>query len=325
MFKILLGICLFFSFNLQAKEYYLKNYNCDDDHYIRYGFFFSESKKQPQKTLIIFLQGMKSFIEKHGETIDILNDSGYDVFSFDWRSQGGSSRYLEEDTQKIHIPSFDIWLDDLDNLLNLKEIKSYENIVFVGVSMGGHLLLRNLLERNSWMTLQVRGVIFLAPMIDLYTYNLPYSWTQLYIKYQVLKNPFDFAMGYKPYDFKEGYKDHELSTYDKNRAMTAFDISRLCPEFVTSGPTWYFMDKMLDSLETLHENQKQFNDIPSLWVIAKDDVIINNNRILEFMSNSSELRIYDDAKHNLFEEKDEVRERLFADIASFINKVMPSI
>ncbi|MDP1816523.1 MAG: hypothetical protein Q8K92_18865, partial [Leadbetterella sp.] len=69
----------------------------------------------------------------------------------------------------------------------------------------------------------------------------------------------------------------------------------------------------------------QFNDIPSLWVIAKDDVIINNSRILEFMSNYSELRIYDDAKHNLFEEQDEVRERLFVDIASFINKVMPSI
>ncbi|MDP1974761.1 MAG: hypothetical protein Q8K37_02190, partial [Alphaproteobacteria bacterium] len=80
MFKILLTFCFFFSFNLQAKEYYLKNYSCDDDHYIRYGFFFSELKKHPQKTLIIFLQGMKSFIEKHGETIDILNDSGYDVF-----------------------------------------------------------------------------------------------------------------------------------------------------------------------------------------------------------------------------------------------------
>lgn len=320
MVKILIVICLFFSFNIHAKDFYLKNYQCSDNHYIRYGFFFNQSKNNPQKTLIILLQGMKSFMEKYVEIIDAFNDYNYDVFSFDWRSQGGSSRYFEEDVQKIHVPSLDVWVDDLDHLLNLKRMKTYDNIIFVGISMGGHLLLRNLLERDSWKKVATKGVIFLAPMIDIYTFKLPYTWTKLYIKYQLLKNPLHFAMGFKPYDFETGYNDHALSTYDMNRAKIAFNLSNAFPEFVTSGPTWYCLDKIVDSLNMLHSNPKQLNEIPSLWFIVKDDIFIDNSRILDFMSNYSELKIYEDAKHNLFDETDDVRERLFWDMNHFIRK-----
>lgn len=333
MLKILIVALICFSFDLQAvsifesdnedNNFYLQNYQCKDGHQIRCGFFFSESENKPKKTLIIFLQGMGSFIEKDCETIYDFNVKGYDVFSFDWRSQGGSSRFLEDDSQKIHVPSFDLWLDDLDNLWELKEIRAYENIVFVGASMGGHLLLRNLLERDIWSNLNVRGVIFLTPMIDIYTFKLPYFLSHLYVKYKALKTPLEFVTGFKFYDFDDGYKEHVLSANDINRALIAFNISRAYPDYVTSGPTWYFLHKMLDSLETLHAQSKQFNDIPSLWITAKDDSILDNSRILDFIGNQSELKIYDCVTHNLFDEKNEIRERLFHDMNRFIRNVTP--
>ena len=66
---------------------------------------------------VVILQGRASFIEKYSEVIVELNQLGFDVISFDWRGQGGSSRLLPH-PQKVYIDSFDDYLEDLEIVLN---------------------------------------------------------------------------------------------------------------------------------------------------------------------------------------------------------------
>ncbi len=59
---------------------------------IRYGIWSCQKEKKLGS--IILLSGRTEFMEKYTETIGILNQKGFDVYSFDWRGQGLSTRML---------------------------------------------------------------------------------------------------------------------------------------------------------------------------------------------------------------------------------------
>lgn len=78
---------------------------------IRYAVFRTEN--QTCKGTVLLLQGRNECIEKYAETAGDLVQRGFDVVAFDWRGQGGSSRFFS-DHRRGHIDSFDQYADDLD-------------------------------------------------------------------------------------------------------------------------------------------------------------------------------------------------------------------
>ena len=69
---------------------------------------WSPARCHPVGTVIL-LGGRKEFLEKYIETAGDLNRMGFDVYSFDWRGQGLSSRMLP-DTQKGYIGTYEDYL-----------------------------------------------------------------------------------------------------------------------------------------------------------------------------------------------------------------------
>ncbi|MDZ7823157.1 MAG: alpha/beta hydrolase [Ahrensia sp.] len=68
----------------------LGTFDTADGFKIRYAVFRADSKQTLGS--ILLLQGRNEAIEKYFETIGDLTRRGFDVATFDWRGQGGSTR-----------------------------------------------------------------------------------------------------------------------------------------------------------------------------------------------------------------------------------------
>jgi lysophospholipase len=132
---------------------------------IRLGHWLSRKSPSPLAT-IVFLQGRASYIEKFQETITDLTERGYEVWTFDWRGTGGSSRIIKTNSQKCHIDSYETYIQDLKYILHhFIKPKSTSPLILMGVSMGGHLALRYIEENPH----EVSGAFLISPMLNIPT------------------------------------------------------------------------------------------------------------------------------------------------------------
>ena len=116
---------------------------------------------QAQPVTVVLLQGRSSYAEKFEEFVQDMQNRGYDLWTFDWRGSGGSSRLIADNSQKVHIDSLsDRPLKDLDYILqNVIRPQTTKPIILFGVSLGGHLALRYLEKKSS----QVAGALVWPP------------------------------------------------------------------------------------------------------------------------------------------------------------------
>ena len=86
----------------------------DDGANIRYGHI---APKEDPRGVMVLLPGFKEPIEKYFEVIRDMTERGYAVWIMDWRGQGGSDHYLQDDPQKAHSEGFDAQVRDLDKFM----------------------------------------------------------------------------------------------------------------------------------------------------------------------------------------------------------------
>ena len=86
----------------------------DDGFSLRYCVFRTDVS--PCKGAVILLHGRNECIEKYGETCADLLARGFDVGTFDWRGQGGSTRFLR-DARRGYVDDFAQYEADLDHML----------------------------------------------------------------------------------------------------------------------------------------------------------------------------------------------------------------
>src|SRR3954471_14169843 len=104
---------------------------------------------------LIFAGGRGDFVEKYLEAFAYWHASGWNVTAFDWRGQGGSLG------AGFGFESFDPLVEDLAALLADWHGKTAGPHVAVAHSMGGHLLLRTMIERRPALD----AAVLVAPMI----------------------------------------------------------------------------------------------------------------------------------------------------------------
>src|SRR5690606_16416349 len=137
---------IFFSFS-RAQDPQFQYLKTPDGLTLRIAHWINSKPNLHSKT-ILFLEGRASFIEKHQETVQDFLSQGHDVWVFDWRGHGGSSRFLEN-PQKIHIERYETYLKDLHQIVHhVVKPKARFPLVFLGVSFGGHIALRYALDHG---------------------------------------------------------------------------------------------------------------------------------------------------------------------------------
>ena len=120
--------------------------------------------------IIIIASGQSEFIESYFELARDLNRSGFSVWIMDWKGQGGSSHPLNDDSRATN----DFTGDQRDLrrfILEIVNNTSGSPTILLAHSMGGHIALR-MLEKNS-DTVDI--AILTAPMITVETGSYPHS------------------------------------------------------------------------------------------------------------------------------------------------------
>jgi lysophospholipase len=274
-----------------------------DHQSLRYGIWYSPKEKQ--KGSILLLNGRTEFMEKYSETIDDLNHKGFNVYSFDWRGQGLSSRMLEN-RHKGFIYDYDVYLNDLV-LFVVKIVKpeSVHPLIIIAHSMGGHIALRFMHDHPDVADMAV----LTSPMIDIFESSLSRGFVK-FITRIAMKTGFNHSYTIGSGDYTdETFKGNDL-TSDPLRFEDAKKAIEKNPDLALGGATYGWLSATLKSIDIL--TQPGFASkitTPILMVIAGNDKIVSikaQKKICTVLPNCK-LKEIPGARHEIFKETDSVR------------------
>ncbi len=290
----------------------------DDRVYLRYARWAPTTNYV--RGTVVLVQGRSEYIEKYFETVSDLRRRGFWVATFDWRGQGGSSRDLEN-RNKGHIWDFGQYDADLHKFMTQVVFPDCPAPYYaLGHSMGGHNLIR-----NAGMGLcQFDRMVLSAPMLRMSreVIGLPHevvtvaatfaSWCGMGESY--VKNGSDQNLNLR------GFKGNKL-TRDKERFDRNRQILEAATKLSIGSPTYAWLLAALRSTSMVM--QPAFASgvkIPILMIGAGSDRIVSNFATREFaerMKNGSNV-IIPNARHEILQEVDTVRDQFWAGFDAFI-------
>jgi lysophospholipase len=286
-----------------------------DNQSLRYGIWYSPKEKQ--KGSILLLNGRREFMEKYSETIDELNQMGFNVYSFDWRGQGLSSRMLAN-RHKGFIDDYDVYLNDLD-LFVTKIVKpeSVHPLIIIAHSMGGHIALRFMHDHPEVAEMAV----LTSPMIDIFESSVSKGLVKLITKIAIKAGLSHFyTIGSGDYTDEE-FKDNNL-TSDPVRFTDSKNAIINNPDIAIGGATYGWLSATIKSIDILTQPGYLAKiTTPILMVIAGNDKIVSiqaQKKICTMLPNCKLTEI-SDSRHEIFKETDAVRSILWREFKRFIN------
>jgi len=261
---------------------------------------------------IIFSPGRTEFIEKYFETTTDLIQRGFNVLMVDPRGQGLSDRLLE-DRLKSYIPDFQIYADDLGFAAEEFAPLLPRPHIAMGHSMGGTIVLHSIL--SGVITPNV--VICSAPMLGLFDLETPLLRGMIILMSKLgldKRNlPFQRQRAGMPLPFQ----GNKLSS-DKDRYRAWANFFQSVPRLRVGQPTYGWIRSALASMAYVNRNAKNLK-IPGLMLGAGADPIVDPALVERFAKAAScEYTVVAGALHELFLERDSLRDEAFARIDRFL-------
>jgi len=271
---------------------------------------------------VLYLNGRTEFIEKTMEVYAILHRSGLDVWTFDWRGQGLSTRPLA-DPEKGHVTDYQLYLDDLHQLnseiTNLSKAPGRK--ILLAHSMGGHLGFRYLHDHPGLFD----SAVFSAPMIDIAVNRAPMRWLNAAIVrrgfgetyalttkrfrpiYHDPKNPEDNG---RLEDYQRLIDKFKALSSDAQKRMDIEGLIRENPALAVGGPTAAWLDATFRSINLISsQGYAEAIETPLLMVGGgRDRVVVTAKQedMTKRMPNGR-FHVIDKAAHELLVECDDVR------------------
>ncbi len=273
--------------------------------------------KNPRGTVLI-LGGRAEFIERYFETMNDLMRMGFAVATFDWRGQGLSQRLLK-DRNHGHIRSFADYDADIDAVYS-RVLVAHCPKPFYGLahSTGGHVLLRAL-RGKKWLE---RAVVT-APLLGLHFKPWPepvarcLAWGAKKFGMSTVTLPGVSKKPIQSLAFANNPLTSDRKRWDRDAATLMAH-----PELGTGAPTYGWLRAALDSIDELQKwPRSQGPSCPTMIVMAGQDRVVNNQGTRKFLAQApgfSSLTIAD-SRHEILNEKPEIRERFLAAFEAFVS------
>lgn len=272
---------------------------------------------------ILFMTGRGDFYEKYLEAFHDFHQQGWDVTSADWRGQGGSGR-CSPDPHIGHIEDFSIWVDDLAALFDDWRASCPPPHIVIGHSMGGHIVLRAMVENR----IMPDAAIFSAPMLALIGSGTPDWIAQSVIKFlcRIGKSQQRaWKVSEKP--LEPEVSRQRLLTHDAERYADEFFWFRERP-FVRLGPaSWRWVERAYASSHRLRNRVKlQAMKIPALFLATSADELVDHSmieRAVHILPNAEMTLFGEESAHEILREVDDVRNIALASCFEFLDRVAP--
>ncbi|WP_448663604.1 alpha/beta fold hydrolase [Sphingomonas sp. CJ20] len=264
---------------------------------------------------ILFQTGRGDIFEKYLETFAHWHAQGWSITAFDWRGQGGSGR-LTPAGDCGHIESFDDFIADLRAFYAQWHAQTPGPHVVMGHSMGGHLVLRGVVEG----AIAPDAVVLVAPMLG---FRSPFGslGERMARILGGLGNPARRAWkgNEKPYttDTRSSLLTHDAERYADEIWWQTHD-----PSILTGPPSWRWVIEAFRSMrETAANPRLKAVRVPVLMLVANADGLVDARAALRIAPDLPDARVVTfgpESAHEILREADPVRDRALAEIDGFL-------
>ncbi|WP_085810457.1 alpha/beta fold hydrolase [Sphingomonas sp. TZW2008] len=263
---------------------------------------------------ILFQGGRGDVFEKYLESFGHWHGQGWTIAAFDWRGQGGSGR-LSPDPHVGHATDFAPWIADLAAFWRDWDVAGPR--VAMGHSMGGHLVLRALLEA----AIDPVAAVLIAPMLGL---KSPVGAGVAERVARLMRRIGDPA--------RPAWKGHERpgARLDRRTLLTA-DHSRYddeqywyeaVPEIKLGPPSWAWLAEAFASTRAQRADPRLATiKTPLLMLIADADGLVDSRAAVALaarLPTAQVIRFGRESAHEILREADPVRDRALAAIDGFL-------
>jgi lysophospholipase len=263
---------------------------------------------------LLFAGGRGDFIEKYLEPLGHWHERGWNVTSFDWRSQGES----RGDIEGGHLESFDDLVADGAALI-ADWLAGEGPHVAIGHSMGGHLLLRILADHHPALD----AVVLVAPMIGINSGPLP-PWFSQAVAHGLSLGGWSKVPVWNQVDDKlaAGPKRQTILTSCPDRYADEMWWFQQQPGYSLGSPSWGWLAAAYRSIAALTPEKLRSIHLPVLLLGTKRDRLVSAPAIrsaAEILPNA-ELMMFADAAHEILREIDSIRLPALERIDTFLDE-----
>ena len=270
---------------------------------------------------ILWLGGRGDIFEKYLESMAAWHDAGWHISSFDWRGQGGSGRLLA-DRRVGHIDDFSVWLADLTAFWRDWTARTPAPHVIMGHSMGGHLVLRGLVEAR----IAPRAAVLSAPMLG-FAGRIPQPVASIVARLLGTIAPRKSAWKQNERPAPPDASRQAFLTCDAQRYADELWWKSAKPELDIGPPSWGWMAASSRSFAAIHrEGAVEAIRTPVLTVATDGDLLVNPGAIRRTAARLArgELLMFDKSvAHEVLREIDSVRDVAMARISQFLDREAP--
>ena len=265
---------------------------------------------------ILFQGGRGDIIEKYLESFAHWHAQGWSITSFDWRGQGGSGR-LSPDRHVGHVDDFQHYVDDFRAFWADWIAEGPGPHVAMGHSMGGHLLLRALVEGAA----RPDAAVLVAPMLGLHS--------PLGAK---LGERLARMLGGVGNSARPAWRGNERPATTETRfALLSHDAERYDdeifwqtskPELLLGPPSWRWVIEAFASTRKLREDPRLAAlAVPVLLLVADNDKLVApkaSYQVAAKLPDARVVRFGTESAHEILREVDAVRNRAIGEIDIFL-------
>jgi lysophospholipase len=203
----------------------------------------------------------------------------------------------------------------------LKDVVENENgpNVAIGHSMGGHLLLRALVEQRPALS----AAILVAPMIGINTSPAPAWASHTFAQGMAMAGMSRMPAWTSDFDPSPSGSSRQsiLTSCNERYADEIFWIEQQ-PGFALGAPSWGWLSAAYRSMAMLTADKLKRVETPVLLLGTERDRLVSANSIrwAAGLIPSAELAMLNDAAHEILRETDEVRLGALARIDAFLDE-----
>ncbi len=299
-------------------------YTLPDSKRMRYALYNPE--QSPRGTVLV-VPGRREFIEKkYAEFGEEFVRRGFRVIIFEWRGHGLSDRFLADDKhQRDHIADFGTYVRDLNSFYeNVVQQNLAVPLVICGHSMGSHLILRWLAEKNPP---EVKAVVLTSPMLALGSNVMERIGSALCF---IAKN-FGKGKNYIPFPGHHDYADSDrqfegnMLTHDPQRFKVIQDYFDKAPRMAVGGVTWAWLAAATRSMRRTRRTKiLQKIQQPILVMTGTEDCVTAAKYNQPFVTQlpNAENVMLSGARHDVMNEVKPIRDEAWRRIDAFLGRVL---
>ncbi|MGL4240234.1 MAG: alpha/beta hydrolase [Beijerinckiaceae bacterium] len=265
---------------------------------------------------VLLIHGRSEFIEKYFEVVAAFRRRGFHVVAIDLRGQGGSDRMLS-DPGKGHVDDFMDYVVDIDTVVEQVMAGLPRPHFAVAHSMGAASLLLSL-DRGAD---QFDRVILMSPLAGLamLKFDGVARAAAAALDFVALGTRYVPGGGPTPLSSKP-FPDNRL-TSDPVRYARVANILAAAPQLGIGDPTVRWTQAMFQTFDRFAARDFGRRIVtPSLMLIAGADPLCSAPaaEALALRLRGCQPVVIPGAKHEIFFERDDIRDKVFAAIDAFI-------